>query len=217
MHRLSCGDWLGFDEQHIPSITRGYTPNAEKWVIRTHPVSVNQKMDESTFREINLEVYVEQQHISTTAGLQRTPHARSRTHNSDQSNDGSKEMREKVNEYRVPTPNHYSTSSVRTLSISLFNIVGVISSTWTVIKLSAATLLYAATLPRFGVSSSAPNGCLSRAITWSARICLSVCDSDDGVAETLRLEWYVHQMVAQGEQRAVLLVSAGRPMRYRKG
>ena len=69
---------------------------------------------------------------------------------------------------------------MRTLSTSLFNIVGVISSTWTVIRLSAATLLYAATLPRLGVSSGAPNGCLSRAMTWSARICLSVRDNDEG-------------------------------------
>jgi hypothetical protein len=69
---------------------------------------------------------------------------------------------------------------VRTLSTSLFSIVGEISSTWTVIKLSAATLLYAATLSRFGVSSSAPSGCLSRAMTRSARVCLSICDNDDG-------------------------------------
>ena len=94
-----------------------------------------------------------------------------------------KSVRRKVNaryEYRVPVANSYSTSSVRTLSISLLNIVGVISSTWTVIKLSAATLLYAATLLRCGVSSSAPNGCFNRAMTRSARICLSVGDNDEG-------------------------------------
>ena len=50
-------------------------------------------------------------------------------------------------EHRIPIANRYSTSSVRTLSTSLLNIAGVISSTWTVIRLSAATLLYAATLP----------------------------------------------------------------------
>ena len=43
----------------------------------------------------------------------------------------------------VPTADCYSTSRVRTLFISLSNIVCVISSTWTVIRLSAATLLYA--------------------------------------------------------------------------
>ena len=64
---------------------------------------------------------------------------------------------------------------MRTLSARLFVI-----STWTVIKLSAATFVNAATLPRFGVSRSAPNGCLSRAMTWSIRICLSVDDSDEG-------------------------------------
>ena len=89
-------------------------------------------------------------------------------------------MRNTRQGYRVPIAVRYSTSSVRTLSTSLFSIVGVISSTWTVIRLSAANLLYAATLRRFGVSSSAPNGCLSRASTWSARICLSVCDIDEG-------------------------------------
>ena len=47
-----------------------------------------------------------------------------------------------------------------------------ISSIWTVIRsLSTATLIYAATLPRFDVISGAPNGCLSRVITCSTRIC----------------------------------------------
>ena len=87
-------------------------------------------------------------------------------------------MRGKV--YHAPIADRYSTSNMHTLSTSLFSTVGVISSTWTVIRLSAATLLYAATLWRFGVSSSAPNGCLSRAITWSARVCLFVCDNDEG-------------------------------------
>jgi hypothetical protein len=99
------------------------------------------------------------------------------TRTAHQSNDERKMTQEKANaryEYRVPIANRYSTSSMPTLSTSLFNIVGVISSTWTVIRLSAATLLYAATLLRCGVSSSAPNGCLSRAMTWSARICVSV-------------------------------------------
>ena len=82
--------------------------------------------------------------------------------------------------YRVLRAVRYSTSSVRTLSTSLFSIAGVISSTWTVIRLSVAILLYAATLRRLGVSSSTPNGCLSQVITWSARICLPVCDIDEG-------------------------------------
>ncbi|KAI9572520.1 hypothetical protein HD554DRAFT_2065904 [Boletus coccyginus] len=69
---------------------------------------------------------------------------------------------------------------MHTVSTSLFNTVGVVSSTWTVIRLSAATLLYAATLPRSGVSSSAPNGCLSRASTRRARSCASACDADKG-------------------------------------
>ena len=62
-------------------------------------------------------------------------------------------MREKVNaryRYHVSIANRYSTSSVHTLSINLFNIAGVISPTWTVIRLSAATLLYAATFPYLG-------------------------------------------------------------------
>ena len=97
------------------------------------------------------------------------------------SNNERTEMRAKMdarNKRRVPTVNRYSTSSMSTLSTSLFNIVVVISSTWTVIRLSAATLLYA--LLRFDVSNRAPNGCLSRAMTWSARICLSVWDNNEG-------------------------------------
>ena len=68
-------------------------------------------------------------------------------------------------EWPETNSNGQSTSSTRTLSISLSNIAGVISSTRTVIKLSGATLLYAATPPELGVSNSAPNGCLSRART----------------------------------------------------
>jgi len=83
-------------------------------------------------------------------------------------------------EYHTPIANYYNTSSVRTLSTSLFNIAGVISSSWTVIRLSVATLLHAATLLRCGVSSRAPNGCLSRVMVWSALISLSVCDTDEG-------------------------------------
>ena len=69
---------------------------------------------------------------------------------------------------------------MHTLSTNLFNIVGVMSSTWTVIKLSAATLLYAATFPRFGVSNSAPNGCFNRAMSRRARISLSMGDMVEG-------------------------------------
>ena len=58
--------------------------------------------------------------------------------------------------------------------------MGVTSPTWTVIRLSVATRLYAAASLRFGVSSSAPNGCLSRVMTWSPRICLSVRDNSEG-------------------------------------
>jgi hypothetical protein len=75
---------------------------------------------------------------------------------------------------------HHRTSSMRTLSTNLFNIAGVMSSTWTVIKLSAATLLHAATFPRFGVSNSAPNGRLSRAMSRRARISLSIGDMVEG-------------------------------------
>ena len=69
---------------------------------------------------------------------------------------------------------------MRTLSTNLFNIAGVISSTWTVIKLSAATLLHAATFPRFGVSNNAPNGCLSRVMSRRARFSLSIGDMVEG-------------------------------------
>ena len=69
---------------------------------------------------------------------------------------------------------------MRTLDISLFSTAGVISSTWTVIRVSAATLLYAAILPVSGVSNSATNGWLSRATTWKACITLSSCDTDEG-------------------------------------
>jgi hypothetical protein len=109
---------------------------------------------------------------------------------------------------------------MRTPSVNLFNIAGVISSTWTVIKLSAATLLYAATLPRFGVSSSAPNGCLSRAMAWSARICLSIGDNDEGGrrdAASRGNVGSVHQTVVQSEPRATLLVFGRLPMRHQKG
>ena len=60
------------------------------------------------------------------------------------------------------------------------NIVGVISSTWTVIKLPPATLLYSSTFSRVGVSKSAPNGCLSRAMSFRARIRFAMGDTDDG-------------------------------------
>ena len=92
-----------------------------------------------------------------------------------------KEMPGKVNvtrEYRVPIANRYSTSSVHTLSTSLFNILDVSSSTWTVIRLSAATLLYAALL--VGASNSAPNGCLRREMSWRACIRLSAGETGEG-------------------------------------
>ena len=144
------------------------------------------KMDKRAFREMDLggvnNVYNEFI-TSATREVQRAAHARSRMHTKamikgEKMTQDKRRMRGK--EYRIPIANRYSTSSVPTPSASLFSIVGVISSTWTVIRLFAATLLYAATLGRFGVSSSAPNGCLSRAMTWSARVCLSVCDIDDG-------------------------------------
>ena len=70
---------------------------------------------------------------------------------------------------------HYSISSMCTFLTSLFNIVGVISSTWTVIRLPAATLLYAAMFPGpWGASNSAPNGCLSWVMTCRAHVCVSV-------------------------------------------
>ena len=65
-----------------------------------------------------------------TRDVQRLVHARSRIHTSEQSDDGRKEIREKVNarkEYRILTANGHNTSSVHTLSTSLLNIVGVIS------------------------------------------------------------------------------------------
>ena len=75
---------------------------------------------------------------------------------------------------------HQSTSSTCTRNTSFFSTVGVISSNLTVIRVSAATLLYAVTFPGFFASNSAPNGCFSRAIIWRARISLSSCDTDEG-------------------------------------
>ena len=66
---------------------------------------------------------------------------------------------------------------MRTLFTSCFNIVSVLSSILTVIRLSA-TLLY--TFLRWGVSNSAPNGCPSRAMACRARVCISVGANDEG-------------------------------------
>ena len=75
---------------------------------------------------------------------------------------------------------HQSTSNIRTPCTSLSNIVGVRSSTCTVIKLSAATRLYSFTFRRVGVSSSAPNGRLSRAMNCRTRVCFSEGDRVEG-------------------------------------
>ena len=81
----------------------------------------------------------------------------------------------KMYECHVKTGNNdQSTSSICTLSVSLSN-TGVITLTWTVIRLSNATLLYATTLPELGVSNSTPNGCLSQLRAWRASIHLSLC------------------------------------------
>ncbi|KAF8555911.1 hypothetical protein OG21DRAFT_784065 [Imleria badia] len=96
--------------------------------------------------------------------------------------------------------NHQSTSSMCTLSTSLFNTVCMISSTLTVIKLSEATLLYAATCPRFRVSTTAPKGCLSRARIRRAHSCLSAGDTDEGGRR---------EAASRMEKRAL----NGRPMR----
>ena len=80
------------------------------------------------------------------------------THNSDvkglgpnaqthQSNDEGSDSGKLNEEQECHVPIRASLQHVRTLSISLFNVVGGISSTSTVIKLPTATHLYAATLP----------------------------------------------------------------------
>lgn len=157
LHRLSRGtNWTKIQRA-------AHTTIHHRW-------TVEQDVSRNKSREV-------EQRVSAAAHLPRGPEERSnarRTHvlecsdTNDQSNDERKEPREKVNvryEHRVSIANRYSTSSMRTLSTRLFNIVGVISFTWTVIRLPAATLLNAATLLRFGVSSGAPNGCFSRAMT----------------------------------------------------
>lgn len=71
-----------------------------------------------------------------------------------------------------------STSNVRAFPTNASN--GASSCTCTVIILSEATRLYSGTFLRVGVNSSAPNGCLSRATNCSARVRLSICDTDEG-------------------------------------
>ena len=72
-----------------------------------------------------------------------------------------------------------STSSVRAPSINLVNTIDVSSSTWTVIRLSEATLLYSSTFWRVGVNNNAPNGCFSRAMRRRAWARFSVGDENE--------------------------------------
>ena len=58
---------------------------------------------------------------------------------------------------------YQSTSKTHMSWINLFNVAGMISSTWTVIRFSVAILLYSTTFHQVGASKSTLNGCLSRA------------------------------------------------------